>query len=224
MKRVSVYRWCVAVAAVLVAPAQGIEIKLYPTGPAQDSAFVRFVDGSGAGLQVRAAGSEAELVLDAQTRASDYMPVTGGSTIQGTLAQGGQVQQIAVKIEPGEFVTVLGLKNEDGLGVRALHEEADGFTAVRASVAFYDLNEGCADAGVQVAGRKAFLFEHVAMGQWVRREVNPVPLKVQLVCGGQAVGAVLDLGVLQAGERHSIFLAPGDPATGFFHVKDTVAD
>ena len=210
-------------ASLMCFPAQGVEIKLYPTGPAEDSAFVRFVDGSGAGLQITAAGSDAVVELDAQSRASAYMPVAGKTTIKGELAQGKDTQAVAVKVLPSEFVTVLGVKSKDGLQVHTIHEEADDFTAVRASIAFYDLNQSCIDAGVQVAGRQVFLFEHVEVGKWVRRQVNPVPLSVQLVCAGQPVGQPLDLGTLQAGERHSLFLAPGDSASGFFHVKDTVA-
>jgi len=210
-------------ASLVGALAQGAEIKLYPTGPAEDSAFVRFVDGSGAGLRVSAAGSETAIDLDVQSRSTAYMPVAGKTTIQGLLAQGGDKQAIAVDVRPSEFVTVVGVKTEAGLQVYKLHEEADGFTAVRASIAFYSLNESCQDASVQVAGRSVFLFEHAEPGKWPRRQVNPVPLSVQLVCAGQPTGQPLDLGPLQAGERYSLFLAPGDPAAGFFHVKDTVA-
>ncbi|MDX3895526.1 cell division protein FtsQ [Pusillimonas sp.] len=210
-------------ASLAGAMAHGAEIKLYPTGPAEDSAFVRFVDGSGAGLRVSAAGSEAAIELNAQSRSTAYMPVAGKSTIQGLLAQGDDKQTVAVDILPSEFVTVLGVKTATGLQVHTLYEEADDFTAVRASIAFYDLNESCEDAGVQVAGRSVFLFEHAEPGKWMRRQVNPVALSVQLVCAGQPLGQPLDLGRLQAGERHSLFLAPGDPADGFFHVRDTVA-
>jgi len=212
-----------ALAGLTCLPAHGVEIKLYPTGPAQDSAFVRFVDGSAAGLRVTAAGSQAALELDAGSRASAYMPVAGNTTIKGELTQGEDAQTVSVEVLPSEFVTVLGVKAKEGLQVHTIHEEADDFTAVRASIAFYDLNPSCEDAGVQVAGRQVFLFEHVEVGKWVRRQVNPVPLSVQLVCAGQPVGQPLDLGTLQAGERHSLFLAPGDSANDFFHVKDTVA-
>lgn len=203
--------------------AHGIEIKLYPTGPAEDSAFVRFVDGGGSGLRVTAPGSQSALELGASSRSSAYMPVAGKTTIQGELAHGQDKRAVSVDIKPGEFVTVLGLKTDEGLQVHTLHEEADDFTAVRASIAFYDLNESCRDAGVQVAGRSVPLFENVEAGKWVRRQVNPVPLSVQLMCDGQPVGRPLDLGTLGAGERHSLFLAPGDPAQGFFHVKDELA-
>jgi len=214
---------CSVLAGLIGLPVHGAEIKLYPTGPAEDSAFVRFVDGSAAGLRVTAAGSAETLELDAESRASAYMPVAGKTTIKGELAQGKDVQTVSVEILPSQFVTVLGVKAEEGLQVHTIHEEADDFTAVRASIAFYDLNPSCGDAGVQVAGRQVFLFEHAEVGKWLRRQVNPVPLSVQLVCAGQPVGQPLDLGTLQAGERHSLFLVPGDPAGGFFHIKDTVA-
>jgi len=221
--RLSLVALCSVMAGLAGLPAHGAEIKLYPTGPAEDSAFVRFVDGSAAGLRVTAAGSAATLELDAESRASAYMPVAGRTTIKGELTEGKVKQAVSVEILPSEFVTVLGVKTEQGLQVHTVHEEADDFTAVRASIAFYDLNPSCEDAGVQVTGRQVFLFEHVEVGKWVRRQVNPVPLSVQLMSAGQPVGQPLDLGTLQAGERHSLFLVPGDPASGFFHIKDSVA-
>lgn len=199
------------------------DIKLYPTGPAVDSAFVRFVNGTTTRLAVKAAGSGSEIELTPDSPATAYMPVAGGTTINGTLIQGKETQSVSLEIKPSEFVTVLGFVNDKGLQVREVREEADGFTAVRASVAFYDLNGSCQNASVQVAGRSAFLFENVVAGQWARREVNPVPLSVQLICGGQASGKPLDMGTLQAGERYSLFLIPGDPATGFLQIRDTVA-
>lgn len=223
MTLLSIFRWIAALVGLISLSAQGADIKLYPTGPTEDSAFVRFVDGSGEGLRVTAGGSQAVLELTDDLRATAYMPVAGNTAISGELAQGDQKQMVAAKIQPGEFVTVLGLKVDQSLEVQTLHEEADGFTSVRASIAFYNLNSDCVDAGIQAAGRAVFLFEHVLVRDWVRRQVNPVPLSVQLVCGGQVVGQALDLGTLQAGERHSLFLVPGDPDKGFFHVKDTVA-
>lgn len=224
MNSIRVSALAAALVSLLSIPAYGIEIKLYPTGPAEDSAFLRFVDGSAGGLRVTAAGSQATLELGAGSRASAYMPVAGKSTIKGELTQGEEKKALSVEVRPGEFVTVLGMMTDKGLQVHTVREEADGFTAVRASVAFYNLNDACADADVQVSGRAANLFEHVAVHDWVRRQVNPVPLSVQLICGAQAVGKPLDLGTLKAGERHSLFLMPGDPADGFFHVTDSVAD
>jgi len=215
-------------ALVLYAGLAGVashaaEVELYPTGPAEDAAFLRFVDGGGAGLRVTASGSGATLGLDAGTRSTPYMTVAGGSGIEGEVALGGQSRKVAVQAMPGEFVTVLGLEVEGGLRVETVHDQADDFTAVRASVAFYNLNASCQDAAVQVAGRQAFLFEHAVAGVWARRQINPVPLSVQLLCGGQPAGQALDLGTLEAGGRYSLFLVPGDPEKGFFHVKDSVA-
>ncbi|AWB34827.1 cell division protein FtsQ [Orrella marina] len=204
---------------------QATEIKLYPTGPAQDSAFVRFVNGSTDDtLSVQAADSNASLELTTSSRASPYMPVTGGTSIGGTLRLGTDTESVQVKILPGEFVTVLGFDSDQKLQIREVREEGDGFTAVRASVAFYDLNEDCKQPGVQVAGRQVFLFENGEVGKWARRQINPVPLQVQLTCSGTPTGEPLNMGTLQAGERYSLFLVPGDPARSLFFIKDSVAN
>lgn len=200
------------------------QIELYPSGPLEDAAFLRFVDGSGAGLRVVAEGSGAALELPAGTHATPYMAVAGGSTISGEISVGAHSRTVSVKAMPGEFVTVVGLLEEGDLRPEALHDKTHDFTAVRASIAFYNLNESCVDAAVQVAGRQVFLFEHAAVREWARRHVNPVPLAVQLLCAGQPTGQALDLGVLRAGDRHSLFLIPGDPAKGFFHIKDSLAN
>lgn len=203
--------------------AHGAEIKLYPTGPAEDSAFVRFVNGTAGELRVTAPGSPNTIELRPSFRASPYMSVAGRTTIRGELARGTDTQSVSVELQPGQFVTVLGLDSGTGLEVQALIDDADDFTAVRVSIGFYSLSESCGNASIEVAGREVLLFENVQPGKWVRRQLNPVPLSVQLLCSGRPVGQPLDMGALRAGERHSLFLVPGDPAQHFFHVKDELS-
>lgn len=215
----------IALSGVSGLNAHASGIKLYPTGPAKDSSFVRFVNASVEGeLEVKAAGTNVTLKLSTDSRASAYMPIAAGSTIEGELKQGNNAQKIRLPIQPGEFLTVLGLQTSKGFHALEVREEGDGFTAVRASIAFYSLNDQCKAAAVQVAGRSVFLFEHVEVGKWLRRQINPVPLSVQLSCDGESVGKPLDLGLLQAGERYSLFLVPGDPGKSFFQIKDNVVN
>ncbi|MBB5216310.1 alginate O-acetyltransferase AlgF [Parapusillimonas granuli] len=204
---------------------QGRAVDLYPTGPAEDAAFVRFVNAGPDRLQIAPKGGGAPVALDAPKQATPYYPVAAGGDITGRLASDGAGQDIALKAAAGEFITVVaGAGQAPGIVVSVLREQPEDFTAVKASVAFYNMNAGCSPAAVQVAGRKVFLFESVAPDAMARRLVNPVKLALQLVCGGAPVGDPLELGRLEAGERYSVFLAPGDPAARFFAVKDEVAN
>jgi len=213
-----------ALAATLISlGTHAAEIPLYPTGPEQDSSFIRFVNASpDKALKIQAQETGASLSLEGGRQASNYLPVSSQSPIRGLLSQGSSQKNITVQPKPGEFVSVLAFEGKNGLETLEVREEGDDFTAVRASVAFYDLNPDCKNAGVKVSGHDVMLFDKVEAGKWVRRQVNPVPLSVQLVCDGNVTGPTVDLGTLQAGERYSLFLVPGDPASGFFHIKDTL--
>ncbi len=212
-----------AAGLALAAPAGAVDIPLYPTGPAQDAAFLRFADGLDEALRVTASDSASALELDAQRRVSDYQMVPGGTELSGTLTAGGEHAPVSLTLAPGEFVTVVGVRDQGGLAPLLLRETPEDFSAVKASVAFYNRNARCQPASVRVAGRQVDLFQDVAAGGQARRQVNPVALRVQLLCAGQPAGGPLDLGVLEAGERYTLFLVPGDPAHRFFHVKDAVA-
>ena len=59
------------------------DIPLYPTGPSQDSAFVRFINGTDTNLSVTAGGSKAKVALDTQQPASQYYPVASKGSITG---------------------------------------------------------------------------------------------------------------------------------------------
>ena len=50
------------------------DIPLYPTGPSQDSAFVRFINGTDTNLSVVAGETKAKISLNANEPASKYYP------------------------------------------------------------------------------------------------------------------------------------------------------
>ena len=71
--------------------------------------------------------------------------------------------------------------------------------------------------------RNLAMFEHVADGGAARRLVKPGSLKVRASCGGQPAGQELDLGALQAGERHTVFLLPSAQGPRLLHAPDQTA-
>ncbi|WP_420224951.1 alginate O-acetyltransferase AlgF [Pigmentiphaga litoralis] len=192
--------------------AHAAEIALYDTGPAQDAAFVRFVNAGALPVEVTAAGGKAKLALNLAKPASDYLPVRGGSAVKGAIGTGAHSAAIDVTIAPGEFVTVIGVPAANALTLQILRDAPDDFNALKSALTFYSAAPACAKAGLQVAGRAVDLFRDVALASTARRLINPVALSVQLVCNGKPSGAPVSLGALAAGQRYSVFAVPAVPA------------
>jgi hypothetical protein len=195
-----------SLAGLLATAAAAAEIPLYPTGPSEDSAFLRFVNAGSASLELVAAGSQAKLRLEGEHDVSDFLTVPAGKPIKGQLSSAGKTTALDVSVEPGEFATVVELPSGDVVTVR---EQPDDFNALKASLALYNLDPACANAGLQVAGRGIDVFKDLGEGAVQRRSINPVSLTVQLRCGGADAGAALALGDLAAGQRYSLFVLPG---------------
>ena len=202
---------CTAVSAQAAGPM------LYETGPAQDSAFVRFVNGLDHAVEVVPEGGRARLSLPTSKPLGDFLPVRPDTVIKGAFEARGQRAGVAVKTAPGAFSTVVAKPAGAGkpFTVTVLTEVPDDFSALRASLGF---------ASLETAGKGVALFSGVALEQLQRRQINPVKLTVQATCGGKPVGGVVDLGQLEAGQRYSVLLMPaagGAPRVVF--AADTVA-
>jgi len=199
------------------------DIALYPTGPAQDSAFIRFVNATAAPLDVSAAQGQ-PLRLEAKQPTSLYFPVQASPSIKGTLTSGEHTLAVDVAVEPGEFATVVALPQADGaLKQVTVREQPDDFNGLKASLAFYSVDAACADATLRPAGRNADLFKAVPTGTLQRRSINPVNLSVQLVCGGANTGSPVELGELKAGERYSVLLVPSSSGPKLLSATDTLS-
>lgn len=209
-----------------VQPAAAADIPLYPSGPAQDSSFVRFVDGGSQAVNVSASGSKARLTLDAARPTTEFYPIAAGKPIAGTLASANAHQAVSATVQPGEFVSIVALDGADksgGLRAVTVREKPDDFNALKASIAFYNLDPECATPALKVPGHDIVLLDGVAVGQSKRRQVNPVAVSVQLSCGDQPVGQPLSLGTLVAGQRYTVFLVPAGTRSRIFFANDAVS-
>lgn len=216
--------WMGLAGLVLMPATQAADIPLYPTGPSEDSAFLRFFNATEMALELTAANG-ASRTLEGEVRATDFLIVPAGKPIQGVLKQGGQEQKIDVTVEPGEFATVVSLADlQQGWRQVTVREQPEDFNALKASLAFYSLDASCTDAGLQVAGREVDIFKAVADGSVQRRVINPLKLAVQLRCAGAAVGAPLDLGELAAGQRYTLFLVPSAEGPKLYQAQDNLAN
>jgi hypothetical protein len=206
----SAHGWALLAPLMLSLHAQAADIALYPTGPDQDSAFLRFINAADRPLQLLAEGSRASLRLEGSNAVSDYLPVPANQPIKGTLERNGKSQPLDIQVAAGEFASVIALPDSaQGIRQVVIREQPDDFNSLRASLAFFSADPACTQAGLRAAGKNADLFKEVADGSVQRRAINPVSLSVQLVCAQTNVGAPLDLGQLKAGERYSVVLLPG---------------
>ena len=200
------------------------EIALYPTGPSEDSAFLRFVNAAPGTLQLVADGSKASLKLDAAAPVSAYLPVPAGKAIKGTLSRDDKTSALDLSVAPGEFATVFALQDGKGIQQRVVREQPDDFNALKASLAFVNLDPACKGASLRPAGRTADLFKDAPEASVQRRSINPVRLSVQLVCANSTVGNPLDLGELKAGERYSVLLLPTANGPQLMAATDTLSN
>jgi alginate O-acetyltransferase complex protein AlgF len=219
-----VQKLMVAVGLLSGLNAFAADIPLYPTGPAEDAAFIRFVNGGTDTLQVNSQKGQPPLILAATKPVSPFFPVTAKQTIQGTLSVGASQLALAVQAKPGEFATVVVLPEGKGIRQVTVHDNPDDFNGLKASLAFFNVDGKCANAAVRPAGRTADLFKGVAQGNLQRRSINPVKLAVQLVCANAPVGQPLDLGELKAGERYSLLLLPTATGPRLLFVTDNLAN
>ncbi|KPA92996.1 Alginate O-acetyl transferase AlgF [Pseudomonas asplenii] len=212
--------------AALIAPAFAAQIALYPTGPSQDSAYLRFVNVSASPLELTPDGARTSLKLEGDKVVSDFIPVPGGQAIKGTLSRDGHKAALEAKVAAGDFATVFAL--DDGhQGIRQLvvNEAFDIPNQLKASLALFDAESGCAEAKVNLAGRDVDLFQKAPAGNPRRQELNPRgSLAVQLICAGKPVGAAVELGALEANKRYSLLILPSSTGPRLITATDSVSN
>lgn len=204
-------------ASVMAAP------QLYETGPAEDAAFVRFVDALPGTVSVRA-GKGGQLILDpkaAETTSTPWQAVKARTPLKATLEYEGQKQDVELAVEPSEFVTIAALP--DGKGswqVRLGREKATDFSAHKVALGLLNLDPGCKPATLKVAGKELGILEGVPPEGMQRRMLNPVGLAVDLYCAGERVSEGVSLGTLRPGERWTLLVIPEGGKTRLMPILD----
>ena len=198
--------------------------KLYDTGPSQDLALVRFVNAFDKAVTVRSGAAQGGLVVEPSVPVSDYQPARSDSAVTGQWVLGKQQADISLRIASGGSASVVAWPGEGGGIASASFVEAPAkFDAMRASLAFYNADARCTTAGLVAAPGGQFVFDKQAALASARRGVNPVRLSVSGLCNGQPVDGTVDLGLLQAGQRYSVFLVPAGKGQRLIGLQDRIA-
>lgn len=195
--------------------AWAAEGRLYPSGPPNGVAYLRFANLTPAAVKVTSAGGTLDLAASGAARVGEFDPVTPGTELTGSAAVGGKTAPVKVTLKPNEFVTVAILAGPDGApAITLLREEPTEFNAQKSALALYNLDKGCTGATLTAGDNHTAVISNVAPDADGRRMVNPVNVALAVACGDKSTK--VDLGALAAGERYSIFLfAPpgGAPQT-----------
>jgi len=203
--------------------AGAAEGRLYPSGPPNGVAYLRFANLSAAPVKISSAGGALDLGTEGAQRVGEFDPVTPGTELTGTAAIGGKTAPVKVTLKPNEFVTVAVTTVADGTPeVSLVREEPTDFNAQKSALALYNLDKGCTGATLTAGDSHLAVVSNVAPGATGRRMVNPVDVALAVACGDNATK--VDLGAMAAGERYSVFLfAPGGGTRQAIGLADKMA-
>ena len=192
-------------AAGLARPARAQQF-LYDPEPPAGSAFLRFVNATGAEVALRpdfAAGR----ALGTASRVTPYAVVEAvAGRALGIEAAG--IRQ-SLTLTPGSFNTLLVLPG----ALRLVVDQAE-FNQLRARLTFYNATADCTDGRLAILPADQAVFEGLAPGQGRSRAVNPVQAQLGASCAAGAAPPFALEG-LEAGGMYSIWLMrPGATAPG----------
>ena len=198
--------------------------QVYDPLPPPGSAYVRFVNATGAELAVKADFVAPQtLGTDPAHRVTMFLvaeKVTGRAL--GVDVSGGSLSGHAVlHAEPGSFNTVLVEQSGSGLSVVPIVDRTD-FNQSRARLSFYNATPSCGGASLTIDPSGPAVFTDVASGTTKARSVNPVTASVRAACGGQSASP-FPLDGMEAGGMYSVWLMQTGPGLMTFLSRDTTA-
>lgn len=188
------------------------EPRLYPTGPPNGVAYLRFVNLSSQTATIVSPNARLTVAADAAHRIRQYDPVVPNVALTGTVQVGEASKPIDVKLAPNELGSVVITMAGDGdLKVTVFRDTPDDFNALKSALVLLNADDGCAGADLVAGDKHTPVISTVAPGSLGRRMVNPVDVALAVMCGGAPGEMPVALGPLVAGERYSIFVfgAPG---------------
>jgi alginate O-acetyltransferase complex protein AlgF len=199
-----------ALAALHGGAARAAEGRLYPSGPPNGVAYLRFVNMAPKEVTIVSPAAKIAIPADDAHRVLEFDPVTPGVALTGLAQLGEATQPIDLKLVPNEFVTVAVIADgANGIALTVFREVPSDFNALKSSLALFNLDKSCAAAQLAAGDNHLSVIPDVAPGAVGRRLVNPVSAQLEVACGDPAQATPAKLGQLNAGDRYSIFLVAG---------------
>jgi alginate O-acetyltransferase complex protein AlgF len=200
---------CVLIAAAATSGARAAEGRLYPSGPPNGVAYLRFANLTAQPVKVASAAATLRLGIDEASRVGEYDPVTPGNELTGSVVAGGKTAPIKLTLAQNELLTVFVTTGADGAPViTPVGDTPTDFNAQKAALALYNVDKACGAATLEAGGGHTAVISGVAPGKVGRRLVNPVNVALSVACSG-ASGVAAKVGQMDAGERYSIVLYAG---------------
>lgn len=199
-------------AALAATPAgQGIaaEGRLYPSGPPNGVAYLRFVNLAPGEVTITSPAAKIVVPADDAHRIGEFDPVTPGVALTGSAQLGAATKPIDVTLTANEFVTVAVTASGDGIALAVFRETPSDFNALKSSLGLFNADKDCAKAQLVVGDSHQTVVADVAPGAIGRRLVNPVNAELAVACGDSVQAAPAKLGQLNAGDRYSVFVVAG---------------
>jgi len=190
--------------------AVAAEGRLYPSGPPNGVAYLRFVNLAQHEVTITSPAAKITIPADAAHRLGEFDPVTPGVALTGTARLGEAAKPIDVTLKANEFVTVAVVADgANGIAVSVFREDPSDFNALKSSLGLFNADKSCTVAQLVAGDNHQPVISDVAPGSIGRRLVNPVNAELGVACSDPAHAAPVKLGQLNAGDRYSIFVIAG---------------
>ncbi|HXC29547.1 MAG TPA: alginate O-acetyltransferase AlgF [Stellaceae bacterium] len=198
-----------ALAAMPQGQGVAAEGRLYPSGPPNGVAYLRFVNLAPSEVTIVSPAAKIVMPADDAHRVGEFDPVTPGVALTGSAQLGAATKPIDITLTANEFVTVAVTTSGDGISLTVFRETPSDFNALKSSLGLFNADKDCAKAQLVAGDSHQTVVADVAPGATGRRLVNPVNAELAVACGGPAQAVPAKLDQLNAGDRYSVFVIAG---------------
>ena len=214
----------VAVCCAYSGAASAADGRLYPSGPPNGVAYLRFVNLTAHDVTITSPAAKIAIPAEAGHRVREFDPVPPGVELTGTAQFGEASKPIDVKLTANEFATAAVMADgADGIAVMVFRETPSDFNALKSSLGLFNADKSCAAAQLVAGDNHQPVITDVAPGGIGRRQVNPVNAELAVMCGAAASAIQAKLGQLNAGDRYSVFVVAGASGTDIVAQRDEQA-
>jgi len=217
---------CLAVAAVALGhgAASAADGRLYPSGPPNGVAYLRFVNLAAHEVTIVSPAAKIAIPADDAQRVRAFDPVTPGVALTGSAQFGEATKPIDLTLKANEFVTVAVVpEGGDGIALAVFRETPTDFNALKSSLGLFNGDKACAQAQLVAGENHQPVIADIAPDAVGRRLVNPVNAALAVACGDPAHATPAKLGQLNAGDRYSIFVVAGSAGPAVVAQRDEQA-